>query len=424
MSSGLAVVDNIGQLVTCAGRGDARAMLGVHDDAAVVIEGGRVVAAGRRQDIRQDIESAVRRGAEVCDARGGVVVPGLVDCHTHVVFGGDRLDEFCVRCRGATYEEIARRGGGIVRTVEATRRASPEELEEAACRRLDAMLLRGVTTVEVKSGYGLDLDTEVKMLEVVARLDAEGPQRLVPTFLGAHVVPREFSDRPEAYVAWLCDEALPLVAHRKLARYCDVFCDEGAFGLDATRRIFERARELGLGLRVHAEQLRPTGAARLAAELGAASADHLEHIDDDGIDALRRSGTVAVLLPAATLFLGQSRWAPARRLLDAGVRVALATDCNPGSAMTTHLPLVGTLGCVRLHMEPAEVLLALTRWPAVSLGLDDAGVIRPGARADLAWFDVARFEELFYEFPSEDAAGVISQGQVLWWGWPAFEEES
>jgi len=340
-------------------------------------------------------------------------MPGLVDAHTHLVFAGDRAQDFAARCAGESYEEIAARGGGIATTVRATRGASAEELAALARPRLDELLAHGVTTVEVKSGYGLNVATELRLLRVIATLAAQGPQRLVPTFLGAHVVPPERAGDRDGYVAELVDELLPRVASERLAQHVDVFCEVGAFTLAETVRILERGRALGLGLKVHAEQLTRTGAAAAAAALGAVSADHLEHVSEDDVAALARAGTTAVLLPGAGLFLGGRDRAPARQLLDAGVPVALATDCNPGTCPSAHLPLMVSLACAWLGMRPDEAMLGVTRSAAQAAGLrDGTGTIAPGAPCDLVALDVPTWTHVPYRMGHNPVEAVWIGGQL------------
>lgn len=419
-------VRGIGQLITFdaahphgeLGEGEWRSAdgetLGLIRSASVLIRNDEIHWVGRDADLAQHLPPGV--DVPEIDAQGRAVVPGLVDAHTHIVFASDRVHEFRLRVRGTPYEEIARQGGGIVSTVAATRLASEEELVEAARGRLVRLLEWGVTTVEIKSGYGLTTAEELKLLRVVRRLAETAHQTIVPTFLGAHVVAPELRAHRDAYVRQVIDEMLPEVSSQGLAQYCDVFCERGAFTLEETRLICEAAQSHGLGIRLHAEQLSHTGGTRLGVELGAASVDHLEYCSDSDIEMLAHSATTAVLLPGATVFLNQQRWAPARRLLDAGVRVALSTDCNPGSCMTENLPLMGTLGCVRLGMEPAESLAATTLRPAASLGLEGrAGRIRAGARADLLCLDSERYENMFYHYGVNHAAGLIAGGDVVHW---------
>ncbi|MBY0524582.1 MAG: imidazolonepropionase [Gemmataceae bacterium] len=351
---------------------------------------------------------------ESIDAAGKVVTPGLIDCHTHLIFAGSREDEFEQRLQGATYQEIAARGGGINATVQRVRRASKEELKALARPRLERFLRFGVTTIEVKSGYGLTLVDEIKCLEAIAELNAEGPLELVPTFLGAHAVPPEFRNDRDGYIRLLIDEMLPEIARRKLASYCDVFCETGVFSLAESERILGRARDLGLGLRLHADELTPLGGAELAARMGAASADHLLCITDAGIDALAASGTVATLLPGTAFFLGVD-YAPARKLIERGVKVALASDCNPGTCPTENLPLVGAMACTQMKMLPAEVLTALTLNAATALGrADRIGSLEVGKQADLVIWDVPDYRHLFYHFGVNHAWRVIKRGRVVY----------
>ena len=388
------------------------ALLGAIPDGAVGVEGGVVTFVGERRFVPERFRAA---GVERLSAGGGVVMPGLVDSHTHLVFAGSREREFAMRCGGVSYEEIARRGGGIRVTTAATREATEEDLATLARRRLDRMLSLGVTTVEIKSGYGLSTEHELKMLRAVRRLASEVPQTLVPTFLGAHTVPAEYADRRDAYVDLVVDEMLPEVAYQELARFCDVFCETTAFSVPQARRVLERALELGLELKVHAEQLHRTGATELAVGLGARSADHLEELSDADIDLLAGGDTVATLLPGATLFLGQTRWPPARRLLDAGAKVALATDCNPGSSMTENLLLMATLGCVRMGMSTAEALAAVTVRGAQALGLEEShGRLAPGMRADVVIAAVPTHEHLCYHFGVNHVSTVVAGGRVVW----------
>ncbi len=360
-------------------------------------------------------------GMRVVDLAGSIVTPGFVDCHTHIVYGGDRAADFAQRAAGASYEQIAARGGGIQTTVRATRAARDEDLLASAERRLRRLLSMGVTTAEVKSGYGLDPHHELRLLRVIRELGRVQPVRVVPTFLGAHVVPTAFGTTREAYVAALLDDMLPAVARDGLAEFCDVFCEVGAFDLASSARILEAARALGLGLKVHAEQLSHLGAARLAARLGATSADHLEFADASDAEALAAAGTVAVLLPGASLFLGAKRWAPARLLLDAGVAVALSTDCNPGSANTTHLPLMATLGCTCLAMAPHEALWGITRAAARAVRREStAGQLAPGRAADFVVLDLPDIVHLPYEFGANPVRATYIQGQCVYSAAPEF----
>jgi imidazolonepropionase len=347
------------------------------------------------------------------DVAGKVVLPGFLDSHTHLLFAGSRVDEFEQRLRGLGYADIAARGGGILSTVQRVRQASKEALKALARPRLRRMLQCGVTTVEVKSGYGLTPADEIKCLEAIAELNAEGPWELVPTFLGAHALPPEYRADREGYLRALCDDMLPEIARQGLADFCDVFCETGVFSVDESRRILTRARDLGLRLKLHADELSPLGGAELAAELGAASADHLLCVTEAGIDALAASGTVATLLPGTAFFLGVA-YAPARRLIERGVTVALASDCNPGTCMTENLPLLGTMACTQMGMLPSEVVTALTLHAAAALGrADRLGSLTPGKQADVLVCNVADYREIFYHFGINHVERVIKRGRMV-----------
>ncbi len=409
------VIRSAAQLVTLASArerllsGRAMCRPAIIPDGAVVIRAGQIEWVGPTSEL-----PPVSSGAEVIDATGKTVLPGLIDSHTHLVFAGSRENEFEQRLLGRTYQEIAAQGGGINATVRLVRQASKEELKVLARGRLDRLLRFGVTTVEVKSGYGLSLEDELKCLEVIADLNAEGPQELVPTFLGAHGVPPEFRDDREGYLRLLLDDMLPEVARRRLAEFCDVFCETGVFGLEETERILTRARELGLGLKVHADELTPLGGAEVAARLGAVSADHLLCVSDAGVDALAASGTVATLLPGTAFFLGMA-YAPARRLIDRGAAVALASDCNPGTCPTENLPLVGTIACTQMGMLPAEAVTALTLNAAAALGRSDRlGSLAVGKQADLIICDVPNYQHLVYHFGVHHVEQVVKRGRVVW----------
>jgi imidazolonepropionase len=387
-------VRNVGTLVTMAGpaprRGPALADLAAVPDGTVVAEPGRIVYAGPAAGA-----PPVPPGAAVVDARGGAVLPGFVDAHTHLAFAGDPDDEVRQRLAGRTYAEIAAAGGGIVRSVEATRRASVEDLAMAIRGRLDEMLLLGTTTAEVKSGYGLETAAELRSLEAIRRAAETHPVTVVPTFLGAHECPREHRDDRARYVEVLVREMIPEVAERGLAVFCDVFCERGVFSVAETRRILEAAWERGLKLRVHADELVWTGGAELAAELGARSADHLLFVSEAGIRALAESGCVATLLPAAAFYLRLGRFAPARALVDAGAVVALASDANPGGGLSPSLPFAAAVGCFAMGLALEEAIAAITINAACSLDLEDeVGSLQPGKRADLVVLRSARLLDL------------------------------
>jgi imidazolonepropionase len=416
------VVRHAGELLTCAegatggggagGEGDGAARLGLIADGALAVAGGRIVWVGRDAALAAAV--TVTPATRVLDAAGRLVMPGLVECHTHVVFGGDRAAEYQLRVAGATYGEIAATGGGILSTVRATRAATFEELRRAGARRLRALLEYGVTTVEVKSGYGLTVADELRLLEVYAELARTGPQTLVPTLLGAHTVPPEYAGRADAYVDLVVGEMIPAAAERGLAVCCDVFVEEGAFTRAQARRVLEAGAAHGLRPKLHVDQLSPGGGAELAAELGALSADHLDHVSQAGIEALVAAGVVAVLLPGAVFFLGLREYAPARRLLDAGVRVALSTDCNPGTCNTENVFLMGTIASTQMGMRVDEVVRALTIEAAHAVGLaHDIGSLEPGKRADLVLLDATSHLSIPYHWGIDPVAVVVKDGQIV-----------
>lgn len=398
------VLRNIAQLATCP-PGNPQNDAGLIDQAALAWRGERVQWVGPYRELPAEF-----RSEPVVDCGRGLVIPGLIDCHTHLCFGGWRSDEFELRLQGASYQEIAAAGGGIVRTLAATRGATVGDLKRKAGAVLDAMLRLGVTTVECKSGYGLDEANELKQLEVYRRLDAEHPVDLVPTFLGAHVVPPEHRDHRDRYVDLLCDVLIPRVSQRRLARFCDVFVETGAYTVAEARRILTAARRHGLGLKVHADQLSAGGGAALAARMGAVSAEHLEYASDRDMAALASSGTVAVSLPLASLYLGE-RYLPARKMLAIGVSVAVATDFNPGSAPSYHLPLAMTLACLNQAMTPPEVLMGATTVAAKAVSLhEDRGSLLPGFRADLAIIDAPSLSHWLYHFVPNACLKVLKNG--------------
>ncbi len=395
------ILRNIRTLYTCRDEG---AQDDVHaiDDAALAWRGDGIAWVGAERDLPTFDD------AESYDARGGVVIPGLIDCHTHLAFGGWRADEFGRRCRGESYLEIARGGGGIAKTVRQTREASTEELESHATSYLDAMAALGVTTVECKSGYGLTVADELRLLEVYRRLDATHPTRIVPTLLGAHVVPVEFAQDRAGYVELLCDDLIPAAAERGLARFNDVFVESGAFSVDEARRVLEAGRVVGLEPKLHVDQLGDGGGAALAAEVEAVSADHLEYASHEGIDRLAAAGVVAVALPIASLYLRQQPM-DARRFLDAGVSVAVATDFNPGSAPSYCLPLAMTLACTMNRLTPREALKAATIYAARALRLErDVGSLESGKSADFVVLEAPDVEHWLYQaVPSRPGATAV-----------------
>ena len=391
---------NAAQVVTCAGpararRGNEMTDARVSTGAAVMVEQGTIVAVDDERALRADNPTV-----PLIDCGQGVLTPGFVDSHTHAIFGRPRFEEQELRATGVPYMEIARQGGGIHASVRDLHARSEDDLYALARPRLESLAASGVTTVEVKSGYGLSLEDETKTLRVVQRLAATLPMRIVPTWLGAHEIPLDYRERSGGraeYIALLIHEMLPVITREHLASFADVFCEPGVFGVDESRDILTAARAAGLGIKLHADELVSGGGARLAAELEAVSADHLAAISSDGIAALAGAGTVATLLPGTMLFLGKTAHAPARRLIDAGVPVALATDFNPGTSPTTNFPLILTLGVSQLRLSVSEAMVAGTVNGAAALGLaDHVGQVAPGFSADLALWDVSDFRELPY----------------------------
>jgi len=397
MAEVLAVV-NIGQLATLAGPARARVgaelrELGIISDAALLVKDGRIEAAGAYADLR----SAIPADSEVIDAGGCCVTPGFVDAHTHLVFAGNRAAEFEQRIAGASYQEIAAAGGGILRTVQQTRAANEDELLAETRRHRDWMVRGGTTTIEAKSGYGLEREAELKMLRVLKRLGEEGLARIVPTLLAAHTVPPEFAGRRGEYVRWLAEELIPEVAAAGLAQFCDAFCDDHAFTVDETRTVLMAAKRHGLRLRVHAEQFRTGTGAALAAELGAATADHLETVNEETLRQLQAAGVQPVLLPGSVFALGRRNYPPARKMVEMGLAIVVATDFNPGSSPIASMPFVMSLACLEMKLTPAEALTATTINPAWSLGLGErVGSLERGKQADFLIHEFEDYRELAY----------------------------
>ncbi len=411
------LIHSANQVLTLAGdaprRGATQSELAIVSNGAVAISGETIVAVGDTPDLLALAETRTRK----IDARGKIVLPGFVDAHTHVVFAGDRADEFDLRLRGATYLDIQKAGGGIMSTVRATRAASLEELAAQTRRRLDSMLAHGTTTAEVKTGYGLDTPSEIKMLDAIAALDAGHALDLVATFLGAHVVPAEFKGREKSYVDLVVEEMLPAVQSRSKSPakvFCDVFCDDGAFTLEQTRKVLTRAKELGFGLRVHADEFANLGAASLAAELGAASADHLMVTRRDEMRAMARAGVVAVLLPGTTFGLGKMNFADGRAFVEENVPVALGSDINPGTCWCESMPFILALACRYEKLTPAEAIVAATINAAASLGIaEQIGSLAPSKFADILIADVPDYRQLAYRFGANPIELVIKRGRVV-----------
>jgi len=398
------------QLVTLAGPqqprvGSDMSDLAIIHDGGMLITDGKIDIVGSSDRIERNASSA-----EIIDAGGRVVLPGFVDAHTHLVFAGNRLDDFERRARGETYEQIAKAGGGIWSTVEKTRAASGDELFAQAQKRTEWFLRCGTTTVEAKSGYGLTVEDELKILRVMSRLNEETPLEIVPTFLGAHAVPREMD--ADEYIALVIDEMLPWIATEKLAEFCDVFCERGYFDVKQSRRILTAARELGLRLRIHADQLTSSGGEKLAAELEATTADHLEKTDEQGIAAMKSVGVQPVLLPGSVYALGSTDYPRAREMIEAGLAVVIATDFNPGSSPTASMPMILSLACTQMKMSPPEAITAATINAAYSLNRGDRiGSLERGKLANFSVFDCEDYRELAYWFGTPQTHSVYVKGK-------------
>ena len=408
------VIKNAAELVTCSGfaakRGSEMSDLHVIPDGAIVIEDGIIRGAGRTAEIIHNLDG---ENYEVIDASGKAVLPGFVDSHTHFVFGGYRAEEFSWRLQGKSYMDIMAQGGGIASTVEATRKATKEELVALGKKRLDSMLAFGVTTVEGKSGYGLDYDTELKQLVVMGELDAAHPVDIVRTFLGAHAVPPEYRGNEEGFIRYLVQDVLPDVASRKLAEFCDIFCEKGVFSINQSRRLLKNARSFGLQLKIHADEITPLGGTELAVELGAISADHLLHASDNGIRGMAQAGTVATLLPA-TAFSLKEPYARARYMIDNGCAVALATDFNPGSCFSESIPLLFSLATIYMGMTPEESVSALTINGAAAIGREKSiGSLDAGKAGDAVIIEFPSYRFIPYHIGVNCVETVIKNGRVV-----------
>lgn len=402
------LINNIGLLATPLGktarRGAEQGSVSFLRGAWVLCEGGKIEAVGTGK---------APEAGRVLDAQGKLVTPGLVDAHTHLIFGGWRQNELGLKLHGVTYLEILARGGGILSTVRATRAATEEELTDKARAALDEMLRLGVTTVEAKSGYGLDLETELRQLRAIRRLNEEHPVDLAATFLGAHAVPEEYKSDREAYIRLLCDEVIPAVAREKLAEFCDVFCETGVFSAEESRRILEAGRKNGLIPKIHADEIDPIGGSQLTEAVGAISAEHLIVCPPEGIDAMARAGTVACCLPATSFYLG-STFAPVRDMIKAGVPVALASDFNPGSCPSLNLQFVMNLGCLKYRMTPEEVLTAVSLNAAAAIDrADRIGSVEPGKQADLVIWDAPDLDYVCYRLGSNLVGRVVKKGELV-----------
>ena len=409
--SSLAVL-HASQLITLAGPPRARfgkelGDLGIISDGGLFAADGRITHVGRTREI----EKLCQRNTEVVDAGGCAVLPGFVDAHTHLVFAGNRLEDFESRARGETYQQIAKRGGGIQTTVQATRATTEDDLFALAKKRASWFLRNGTTTIEAKSGYGLTLKDELKILRVIRRVGAETPLETVPTFLGAHAFPPEFRENHAGYISLIIDEMLPAIAQEKVAEYCDIFCEQNYFDVEDSGRILTSAKQLGLKLRMHVDQLTNGGGAKLAAELGAITADHLEQTAADGINALAKAGVQPVLLPGSVYALGSKKYPDARRMIDAGLAVVLATDFNPGSSPSASMPMMLSLAVTQMRMSPTEAIIAATMNAAASLDrVDTIGSLEQGKLANFVIYDCDDYRELAYWFGISLIRDVFVQG--------------
>jgi len=414
------LIRNAGQLLTLRdGRqigprtGENLSNLGIIENGAVASLGAKILAAGSLEEVQRD--AVIDKTTNIIDAQGKVVTPGFVDPHTHPVFAATREEEFELRVKGASYQEIADSGGGIRNSVRRFRATSNDQLTKNAQRVLDRMLSYGTTTIEAKSGYGLSLEDEVRSLQIIKDLNENHPIDLVPTFLGAHEVPDEYRDNREEYIRILTEEMIPRVAEGNLAEFCDVFCEEGVFDIEESRRILSTAKAYGLRLKLHADELSPFGGAELAAELGATSADHLVAISQVGIDRMKEAGVVAVLLPGTTFSLGYDKYAPARRMIEAGLPIALATDCNPGSSMTENMQMILSLASTQMRMTAAEGFCAATINSAYAIGRgEEVGSLEPNKLADLVIWDTENYKEIPYHYGVNLVKTVIKRGRVVY----------
>ncbi|MCK5125924.1 MAG: imidazolonepropionase [candidate division Zixibacteria bacterium] len=410
------LIENIGQLVTMRGpiprRGKAMSEIGIIENAFVAVSGSEITVIGHMNEITGNVDPA--ENCSVISGEGRVVTPGLIDPHTHPVFARTRELEFEMRLAGKTYMEIAEAGGGIRSSVRHLREIDDKTLYKNAKKTIDTIMSYGVTSMEAKSGYGLSTEAEIKMLKVIQRLNEREAMDLYPTFLGAHEVPDEYRDDREAYIDLVINEMIPAVAEQKLAQFCDIFCEEGVFTVEESRKILVAAKAAGMIPKLHADELKSTGGAELAVELGAISADHLGCISDKGIEMMAGSDTIAVLLPGTTFALALDEIAPARKMIDQGVAVALSTDCNPGSSMTESLPMIITLAALKLKMTAAEALSATTVNAACAIGMgDNLGRIEIGLPADIVVWDMRDYRELPYHYGVNLVEKVIKNGKIV-----------
>ncbi|MCP4706652.1 MAG: imidazolonepropionase [candidate division Zixibacteria bacterium] len=410
------LITNIGQLITMNGPvprlGDSMNDLGLINGGAVAVAGEEILAVGESEAVEGKVDLA--EGCIAIDAGGGVVTPGFIDPHTHPVFSRTREDEFEMRIMGKSYMDIANAGGGIRASVRDLRETSKAELTKKTTTRLHTMLSYGTTTIEAKSGYGLSTESEIKSLEIINNLNETQPIDLIPTFLGAHEVPDEFRDKREKYIDLLINEMIPKVVENKLAEFCDIFCEKDVFNIEESRKIMKAAQKHGLKLKFHADELGASGGSELAAELGAVSADHLVHISDNGIKAMAEAGTVAVLLPGTCFSLGLKDYAPARKMIESGIVVALSTDCNPGSSYTESLPMIISLAGLNYKLTAAESISAVTVNAACAIDRGGKiGMLTTGLTADIVLWKINDYRELPYHYGVNSVHKVIKGGKIV-----------
>ncbi|MFZ5515967.1 MAG: imidazolonepropionase [Candidatus Zhuqueibacterota bacterium] len=407
------IVKNARQIISPPPDHSGRIEWSVGPGNSIGCANGKIVYVGLFDAIAEQF--AVSSRATIINAENAVVAPGFVDPHTHPVFFGTRENEFELRIRGKTYQDIAQAGGGIRYSVRQVRQASKQQLIDHALPFLDRFIEHGTTTIEAKSGYGLSLDDEIKSLQVIRELNRLHPLELVPTFLGAHEIPDEYRDKRQEYIDLIIHEMIPRVAEEGLAEFCDIFCEDHVFNRHETEKILTAASDAGLKLKIHADQLGSSGGSEIAARLRAVSADHLDYISDAAIEAFRQAGTVPVLLPGAVFFLGLGRYAPARKMIDAGLPAAIATDFNPGSCMTQSMPMMMTLACIYMKMLPEEVWLAATAHAARAIHRSGhIGTLAPGSQADIVLWNIPNYKYLPYHFGINHAGCVIKKGNVVW----------
>jgi imidazolonepropionase len=401
------LITNISKLYSADPKGKYGDIIEINSPQ-ILIENGKI------SKISEKIEFTDSNDFEIIDAKGNCILPGFVDPHTHPVFWKTREKEFIMRIEGKSYEEIAEAGGGIRNSARSFREASKEQIKTVTKNRIKKFFEYGTTTIEAKSGYGLSKDDEIKSLEIINELNAEQELDMISTFLGAHEVPDEYRDKREVYIDIIINEMLPIVAERKLANYCDVFCEKGVFDLGETRMILEAAGKLGLKFRIHADELNAFGAAELAADMKAATADHLVKVSDEGIKKMAENGVIPVLLPATTFFLRKDEYTPARKMLDAGCNIALATDFNPGSSMTQNMQMLWSIGALKLGLLPNELLWATTLMPARSLSIENnVGTIEAGKQADLILLNIPNLEYLPYHFAINHVKKTFKKGELV-----------